>query len=70
MTLWATGISVVVTFLFFNFAVLSRKAYKAELGFWDFGIGIIIILTLGLSAIASQTLQVARSNPVDSIQNE
>ncbi len=70
MMLWATGISVVVTYLFFNFAVLSREAYKAELGFWDFGIGIIIILTLGLIAITSQTLQVARSNPIDSIQNE
>ncbi len=70
MMLWATGISVLFTFVLFQFLILPQEAYSASLGFWDFGVGVLIILSLGLITITSQTLRVARSNPVESIQNE
>lgn len=70
MMVWATGISVTLTFLLFQFVILPKEAYKATLGFWDFGLGIMIIVGIGLVTITTQTLKVARANPVDSIQRE
>lgn len=70
MMVWATTISVGITFAFFNFVVLPREAYRASLGFWDFGLGVIVIVGIGLLTITTQTIRVARANPVDSIQNE
>lgn len=70
MMIWATTISVGITFAFFNFVVLPKEAYRASLGFWDFGLGVIIIVGIGLLTITTQTIRVARTNPVESIQNE
>lgn len=70
MMIWATTISVGLTFAFFNFVVLPKETYRADLGFWDFGLGVIIIVGIGLITITTQTIRVARKNPVESIQNE
>ncbi len=70
MMIWATLVSVSITFPLFNFLVLPNEAYKADLGFWEFGFGVILIGSLGLITIISQTLRVARANPVDSIHKE
>ncbi|RNC85829.1 MAG: ABC transporter permease [Balneola sp.] len=70
MLFWASGLSVLITYLFFTFVLFPQETYHAKIGFWDFGIGVFIILGLGLLTTTTQTLRVARSNPVESIQNE
>ena len=70
MMAWATLISVTLTYVLFQMVILPNQAYSSTLTFWDFAVGVFIIVGIGLLTVTSQTMRVARANPVDAIQNE
>ena len=55
---------------FINNMWLQNFANRAEFGFTTVFIGTLVLLTLGLLTIGSQTIRVSKSNPVDTLKME
>jgi ABC-type antimicrobial peptide transport system permease subunit len=70
LMLWATPIAVPLTYLFFDNVYLSRQAYKIPIGWFEIVSSLLVLFVLGLSAVLSQTLRAAQSNPVDVLRTE
>lgn len=50
--------------------VLQHFVYRTELGVGILGLGFLLIMTVGLITIGSQTIRAAMSNPVDTLRYE
>lgn len=70
LMLIAGVIAVPLTWLFFENVFLRRQYYKIDIGFFEIGTSLALMLLLGLAAILPQTVRAARSNPVDTLRNE
>lgn len=63
-------IAIPGAYLLFDQMIFARIAYRAPLGFIDLFSGTLIVLSIALLAISSQTLKVARVNPATTLRNE
>lgn len=58
------------TYLLFDQVILNNFAYRINLGFTEIAPGITLLLLLGISLIASQTIRAARINPAEHLRSE
>jgi ABC-type antimicrobial peptide transport system permease subunit len=66
----AAAIALPVTYLFFESVMLPMIANHAQIGINEMIIGIMLVMILAVLMIGSQTLKVARTNPVDVLKAE
>jgi putative ABC transport system permease protein len=66
----AACIGIPVTYLFFEHVLLPQIANHAPMQFTEMVSGVIVIMTLALIMIASQTIKVARTNPAEVLKAE
>jgi putative ABC transport system permease protein len=70
MMIWAILFATPVTAYLLNLIMPKIQYYYAELSFWDILLSSLILLTLGLSAITSQTFKTALTNPAATLRSE
>lgn len=61
----ASLITTPVMYLLFNYLLTSIQHYSIAIGFVEVSAGLLIMLSLGLTTILTQTLKAANANPVD-----
>ncbi len=66
----ASLISLPVTFLFFDKIMLPMLANHAPILFFDMTFGALIVMTIALILIGSQTIKITRTNPASVLKNE
>lgn len=66
----ASLIAVPLTYLLLDKMMAEMQHYRADIGFLEISISLIIVSVLGLTTIISQTLRAARANPVDNLKSE
>ncbi len=59
-----------ITWLFFDKLLSQLQYYSVSISIWDVAISIVILITLGLSSIATQTLRTAATNPAETLKYE
>jgi ABC-type antimicrobial peptide transport system permease subunit len=70
LMLVAAVIAVPFTWVFFEKSFLQFQHYKIEIGIFEIGVSILLMMALGLATILSQTIRAARANPVDTLRSE
>lgn len=70
LMLIAAVIAIPLTYLFFEKVYLQLQYYHADIGVLDIGLSLLIMLSLGVTTILSQTVRAAKANPVDSLRHE
>ncbi len=70
LLLVAGMIAIPGTWFLFDMLVFSSIAYRAPVGFLDLTGGSLVVLSLALVAIGTQTLRVALVNPATTLRNE
>jgi ABC-type antimicrobial peptide transport system permease subunit len=70
LMLIAAVIAIPLTYLFFDKVYLQLQYYHADIGVFDIVISLLIMLSLGVTTILSQTVRAAKANPVDSLRHE
>lgn len=70
LMLIAAMIAAPVTYLFFDKLYLTTQYYKIDIGILEVAVSLLLMLTLGLATILSQTVRAAKANPVDTLRNE
>lgn len=63
-------IALPVTWLFFENVVLSNMTYHAPIGIVELLAGVVVVMSIALLMIGSQTLKVAKTNPATVLKNE
>jgi putative ABC transport system permease protein len=66
----AAVVALPLTYLFFDKIYLRTQAYKIPIGFWEIVISLLVMVTLGIVTILSQTTRAASVNPVDTMRCE
>ena len=66
----AAIIAIPITYLFFEKVYLNLQYYHADIGVLDIAVSLLIMLSLGVTTILSQTIRAAKANPVDSLRHE
>jgi putative ABC transport system permease protein len=67
----ASVITLPVTYIAFaDWLLPSMQHYRGEIGFLEMMISVVIMSTLGLTTVLSQTLKAANMNPVDNLRVE
>jgi ABC-type antimicrobial peptide transport system permease subunit len=66
----AAVIAVPFTWIFFENSFLQFHHYKIDIGLFEIGVSILLMMALGLATILSQTIRAARANPVDTLRSE
>ncbi len=66
----ASFIAVPLTWLFFEKLYLPTQYYHDNVGATEIILSLVILFTLGLVTVLSQTLKAARANPVDTLRSE
>ncbi|RYY22790.1 MAG: ABC transporter permease [Chitinophagaceae bacterium] len=66
----ATLITVPLVYFMFEYLLSTIQSYNIQIGIFEIGISLLIVLVLGLTTILSQTLRAANSNPVDNLRAE
>lgn len=66
----AVIIATPLTWLFFDKLLSQLQYYRVAISVWDVAISIVILVSLGLSAIATQTLRTAATNPAETLKYE
>lgn len=64
----AAAIALPGVFLLFDQVVLSWSAYRVTIGALEMSIGPLILLLIGVAAIASQTFRAVRANPAETLR--
>lgn len=54
----------------FSDKVLAIQYYHVSLNFWDVLVSLILLITMGLTTIASQTFKTASTNPAETLRTE
>jgi putative ABC transport system permease protein len=70
MLVIATFITVPLVYFMFDYLLSTIQSYNIEIGIFEIGISLVIVMVLGLTTILSQTLKAANSNPVDNLRAE
>ena len=70
LLLISAAIALPVTYLFFEQFLLPEMANHAPIATGDLFIGVLVIFSVALVMIASQTLKVARTNPAEVLKAE
>lgn len=63
-------ISIPISYLLFTVMISQQNAYSTGIGVWPVVVGLLILLTLGLVTVISQTWKVASSNPTNTLRYE
>lgn len=63
-------IAVPLTYLLLDTMLAQMQYYRADIGFLEIFVSLLIVAALGLTTIISQTLKAARANPVDNLKSE
>jgi putative ABC transport system permease protein len=66
----AAVIAVPFTWIFFENSFLQFHHYKIDIGLYEIGVSLLLMMALGLATILSQTIRAARANPVDTLRSE
>jgi ABC-type antimicrobial peptide transport system permease subunit len=61
----ASLITTPIMYLLFNYLLNSIQHHSIAIGFVEVSAGLLIMLSLGLTTILTQTLKAANANPVD-----
>ncbi len=70
LMIWAIVLSAVPMVFLFDLFLTRIQYYSVQLNFWDVLISIVLLISLGLGTIASQTIKTASANPVDTLKVE
>jgi ABC-type antimicrobial peptide transport system permease subunit len=70
LMLVAAMIAAPLTYLFFDKIYLRTQYYKMDIGMTEVIVSLVLMLTLGMATILSQTLKAANANPVDTLKSE
>ncbi len=62
--------SIPATYFFFDKIVLTEMANHAPIQIIELLLGVVLVMTIALVMIGSQTLKVARTNPAVVLKNE
>lgn len=63
-------IAVPSTYYLFDQLLFAEIAFRAPLGLLELFPGVLMVMGIALLAISSQTIRVARANPVEALRNE
>ena len=70
LMLIAVVIATPITWWFFDKFLSQLQYYRVSIDVFDVLISVVILMTLGLGAIATQTLRTAATNPVETLKYE
>ncbi len=70
LLLIAAVIGLPLTYFLFDQLVFSEVAVRAPIGPFNLLPGVLAVISIALLAISSQTIRVAKANPVDALRNE
>jgi ABC-type antimicrobial peptide transport system permease subunit len=70
LIMWAAVFAIPVTIWLADKIFPGLQAYHVTLNFWDVLIGLVILLTMGLATIGSQTFKTASTNPAETLRAE
>jgi hypothetical protein len=68
--LWAIAFSIPLTVFFFDTFLTEIQYYSVRLSLWDILLSSVLLLTLGIATIASQTIKTANTNPAETLKVE
>ncbi len=63
-------ISIPISYMLFTVMISQQNAYSTGIGVWPVIVSLLILLTLGLVTVISQTWKVASSNPTETLRYE
>ncbi|HTE23630.1 ABC transporter permease [Flavitalea sp.] len=66
----ATFITIPLVYFMFDYLLSTIQSYNIQIGIFEIGISLVIVMVLGLTTILSQTLKAANSNPVNNLRAE
>jgi len=70
LMMWSALVATPITYFFFDQIYLRQQAYKIPITWYEIVSSLLIMFGMGLSAVLSQTLRAAQSNPVDVLRTE
>jgi len=70
LLLYASIVTVPIAYLMFDKLFLRMQHFRANIGAIEIGLSILVLFTIGLATVMSQTLSAAQKNPVDSLRYE
>jgi putative ABC transport system permease protein len=70
LMLWAALFAIPFTVIIADFILSRMQHYHVTLNFWDVLLSLLILLTMGLITIASQTFKTASTNPAETLRSE
>lgn len=70
LMLIAVVIATPITWLFFDMLLSQLQYYRVTIGILDVLLSIVVLVSLGLGAIATQTLRTAATNPAETLKYE
>jgi putative ABC transport system permease protein len=70
MLVIATCITIPLVYFMFDYLLSTIQSYNIQIGIFEIGFSLLIVMVLGLTTILSQTLKAANSNPVDNLRAE
>jgi putative ABC transport system permease protein len=70
LMLWAIAFSIPLTVFFFDKLLTEIQYYSVQLTLEDVLLSSILLLTLGIATIASQTIKTANANPAETLKVE
>lgn len=70
LMLWAALFAIPLTVWLADIILPSLQQYHVTLNFWDVLLSLVILLTMGLATIASQTFKTASINPAETLRAE
>ncbi|MHA4847594.1 ABC transporter permease [Flavitalea antarctica] len=66
----ASLITIPLVYFMFDYLLSTIQSYNIQIGIFEIGTSLGIVLVLGLTTILSQTLKAANRNPVDNLRTE
>ena len=70
LMLIAISIGAPITAMLFNMVMPKIQYYSVTLNFWDVLMSTLVLVSLGLATIASQTIKTALTNPAETLRSE
>lgn len=67
---WAFVLAIPIAFFVINKMLSSMQYYSVHLTVWDFLLGILTLVVLGISTISAQTIKTASANPAETLKTE
>lgn len=70
LLMWAAVFAIPVTIWLADMIFPGLQTYHVTLNFWDVVLSLAILLTMGLTTIASQTFKTASTNPAETLRTD